>query len=279
MLWVADVGPPSSGKSPAIDAVADLMRKLEVELNEDFADRRRQWKTDKLEAETRRALWEDEAKEAVKKGHKPPLMPFDCEEPDPPHERRLLINDVTPEKLVRLAAVNPFGLVHQRDELAGWLGGMDRYGGAGSERALWLEAFGARPFVLDRVKDAKPIRADALAVGIVGGIQPDRLASLVLAGDDDGLAARILYVWPDVGPPRRPDRAADDAAALRRCAGSRGLTAGPDGPMVAAADVRRGRRAAAVARRRGRDGDRGGGAVPVLARQAAGARRPLGPGA
>ena len=214
VLWVADIGPPSSGKSPAIDAVADLMRKLEVELNEDFPDRRRQWKTDKLEAETRRALWEAEATQAVKRGHKPPLMPFDCEEPDPPHERRLIINDATPEKLVRLAAVNPFGLVHQRDELAGWLGGMDRYGGAGSERALWLEAFGARPFVIDRVKDAKPIRADALAVGILGGIQPDRLASLVLAGDDDGLAARILYVWPDVGPPRRPDRAADDAAAL-----------------------------------------------------------------
>ena len=103
---------------------------LEVEVNEDFPDRRRQWKTDKLEAETRRAIWEDEAKGAVKKGYKPPLMPVDCEEPDPPHERRLLVNDVTPEKLVRLAAVNPFGLVMQRDELAGWLGGMDRYSGS-----------------------------------------------------------------------------------------------------------------------------------------------------
>ena len=278
VLWVADIGPPSSGKSPAIDAVADLLRKLEVELNEDFPERRRQWKTDKLEAETRRALWEAEAKGAVKKGHKPPLMPFDCEEPDPPHERRLLINDVTPEKLVRLAAVNPFGLVHQRDELAGWLGGMDRYGGAGSERALWLEAYGARPFVIDRVKDDKPIRAEALAVGIVGGIQPDRLASLVLAGDDDGLAARILYVWPEVGPPRRPDRAADDAAAmaaLRRIAAAR---AWPDGPSPAA-DARGGCRTAAVAGRCGSDGDRGGGAVPVLARQAARACRSLGPGA
>ena len=123
VLWVSDIGPPSSGKSPAIDAVADPMSKIEVELNEDFADRRRQWKTDKLEAETRRAQWEAEAKEAVKKGHKPPLMPFDCEEPDPPHERRLIINDVTPEKLVRLAAANPFGLLHQRDEWpGGWAG-------------------------------------------------------------------------------------------------------------------------------------------------------------
>ena len=230
ILWVADIGQPSSGKSPAIDAVADLLRKLEAELNEDFPDRRRQWKTDKLEAETRCTQWEAEAKQAVKNGHKPPLMPFECEEPDPPHERRLIINDATPEKLVRLAAVNPFGLVHQRDELAGWLGGMDRYGGAGSERALWLEAYGARPYVIDRVKDAKPIRADALAVGILGGIQPDRLASLVLAGDDDGLAARIVYVWPDVGPPRRPDRAADNDAAMAALRCMAALDPGSDEP-------------------------------------------------
>ena len=201
VLWVADVGNPSSGKSPAIDAVADIIRTLEAELNDDFPDRRRQWKTDKVEADLRRAAWEDEAKTAVKKGFKPPLMPADCEEPEPPHERRLLTNDVTPEKLVRLAAVNPFGLILQRDELAGWLGGMDRYNGSGSERALWLEAFGARPFVLDRVKDAKPIRADALAVCIVGGIQPDRLATLVLAGDDDGLAARSSTSGPKQGRP------------------------------------------------------------------------------
>jgi hypothetical protein len=232
VYWTANVGPPSSGKSPAIDALAGPARLLEAELNEDFAERRRQWKTDKLEADTRRALWETEAKDAVKKGHKPPLMPFDCEEPDPPNERRLVINDATPEKLIRLAAVNPYGLVHQRDELAGWLGGMDRYGGAGSERALWIEAYGARPYVLDRVKEAKPIRVEALAVGIVGGIQPDRLASLVLAGDDDGLAARLLYVWPDAQPPRRPDHSCDGDAAVAALRRLTRLDTGAEGPVV-----------------------------------------------
>jgi hypothetical protein len=232
VFWAAVVGPPSSGKSPGIDAVAGPARLLEAELNEDFSDRRRQWKTDKLEADTRRGIWESEAKEAVKKGHKPPLMPFDCEEPDPPNERRLLINDATPKKLIRLAAANPYGLVHQRDELAGWLGGMDRYGGSGSERALWIEAYGARSFTLDRVKEAKPIRAEALAVGIMGGIQPDRLASLVLAGDDDGLAARLLFVWPDVQPPRRPNRGSDDGAALAALRRLTTLRAGDDGPTI-----------------------------------------------
>src|SRR4029453_10556130 len=94
---------------------ADILRTLEVEVNDDFDDRRRQWKTDKLEAEVRKAIWEAEVKEDVKKDYKPPLIPDDCEEPEPPHQRRLLINDVTPEKLVRLGALHPDGLVLPRD--------------------------------------------------------------------------------------------------------------------------------------------------------------------
>jgi hypothetical protein len=41
---------------------------------------------------------------------------------------------------------------------------------------------------------------------VLGGIQPDRLASVMLAGDDDGLAARFIYTWPAplAGKPRRP---------------------------------------------------------------------------
>ena len=39
---------------------------------------------------------------------------------------------------------------------------------------------------------------------MVGGIQPDRLASLLLSGDDDGLPARFLMVWPEPIPPIRP---------------------------------------------------------------------------
>lgn len=200
VLWTAVIGNPSAGKSPALDAIMEPARELEAELNEDFADRQREWKTEKRAAELRQQEWEKSVKVAVESGHPPPIMPENCEVPEPPHRRRLLTNDTTPERLVRLVAVNPFGVVVHRDELAGWLGGMDRYGGSGAERALYLEAFGARPFTLDRVKEANPIHCPALAVGICGGIQPDRLATLLLGGDDDGLAARLIYVWPAPAP-------------------------------------------------------------------------------
>ena len=34
---------------------------------------------------------------------------------------------------------------------------------------------------------------------------------MLLSGDDDGLAARPLYAWPDPTPPRKPEKGADGA--------------------------------------------------------------------
>ena len=56
----------------------------------------------------------------------------------------------------------------------------------------------------------------------MGGIQPDRMATLLMAGDDDGLAARFLYGWPHSVPPQRPGARPDGilpARALRRLHG------------------------------------------------------------
>lgn len=94
-----------------------------------------------------------------------------------------------------------------------------RYSGSGSDRSFWIEAYGGRPYRYDRVN----LKDDAIdvpfnAVSLIGGIQPDRLHSLLLAGDDDGLAARPLYAWPDPVPPHRPSCTVDDTkmeAALR----------------------------------------------------------------
>jgi hypothetical protein len=57
------------------------------------------------------------------------------------------------------------------------------------------------------------------AVSLLGALQPDRLNTMLLSGDDDGLASRPLYAWPDPVAPRRPSRPADEhqlVAALRR---------------------------------------------------------------
>ncbi|WP_159717573.1 DUF3987 domain-containing protein, partial [Geminicoccus flavidas] len=116
----------------------------------------------------------------------------------------------------RLANANPRGLIHHRDELTGWVGSMDRYGGNGSDRSFWLEAYGGRRRVVDRIKDGgKAVVVPSLSMAILGGVQPDRLATIMLAGDDDGLAARFIYAFPNARRPTRPTCTPDDDAALQ----------------------------------------------------------------
>ena len=69
---------------------------------------------------------------------------------------------------------------------------------------------------------------ERLSIGATGGIQPNRLKSLLMkTGDDDGLLARFLPIWPDPAPLRRPRDMADDGflvAVLRRLVGLRMYT-------------------------------------------------------
>jgi hypothetical protein len=208
VLWCAAVGAPSSGKSSGLDEAADALAALEAEANLDWDERQREYRTKSREARETRDAWEADVRSAVKSGAAAPLEPEGAREPPPPARRRAFTSDPTPEKAALLAAQNPRGLLLFRDELSGWLGGMGRYSGAAdAERAFWLAAHGGRRWVPDRIKDGTGgIVVPNLAYGIAGTIQPDRLATLLLSGDDDGLAARFLFAWPASRKPTRPTR-------------------------------------------------------------------------
>jgi putative DNA primase/helicase len=224
ILWMGLIGPPSSGKSPAVNSIVGLLRELEFEAAEDFDATRRQYLTEKEAAACVRSKWESEVKEAMTKGTPAPTMPAGAEPPEEPSRPRLIVSDTTPEALGAILAGQPKGLLMWRDELAGWLANFDRYSGNGGERAFWLECTGGRPYAIDRVKHAgKPLQIPRLTVGVLGGIQPDRLSSLFLSGDDDGLLARFLLTWPEPVEPTRPVRQADNVAALNALRRLQGL--------------------------------------------------------
>ena len=148
------IGNPSAGKSPALDAVTPPLSEIEAGDNEDWKERKREHVTEKTAAALRKGNWEKNVKEALKSGGLPPIMPADADEPDPIQRRRILSTDPTVAKAERMSAANPRGLALVRDELAGWIAGMDRYNnGAGSHRAFWLQAYGGRHWSPDRVKD------------------------------------------------------------------------------------------------------------------------------
>jgi Protein of unknown function (DUF3987) len=219
ILWGALVGEPSLVKSPSMDPFRDAVQAMERLVNANWSIRQADYEKEKLAAEARRAEWQQKVKEAVKAKQPPPLLPPEAVEPKRPSRDRLWIVDATPEKVARLLGENPAGLICFRDEFAGLLGGFDKYGGSGSDRAFWIEAYGGRPYRYDRVSLDEPIDIPFCAVSLIGALQPDRLNAMLLSGDDDGLAARPLYAWPDPVPPRRPSKAPDHAtlqAVLQR---------------------------------------------------------------
>ena len=118
--------------------------------------------------------------------------------PPPPRPARCIINDATPEKVAEFLSRDRSGSLMVHDELAGWLDGFERYNAGAPARAFYLSCWNGGHFLKDRVGKGKTdldaeIRIDNLALSILGGIQPDRLAKLRDL-TSDGLLQRILPV-------------------------------------------------------------------------------------
>src|ERR1700688_2522980 len=89
-------------------------------------------------------------------------------------------------------------------------------GGNGGDRAFFLEAWNGGAYMVDRVKHrGQPVRISRTALGIFGGMQPDRLRE-ALAGADDGLSARFAFIWPDPPPISKLASECDERVRDRR---------------------------------------------------------------
>src|SRR4028119_1317950 len=100
------------------------------------------------------------------------------QENDPPARRRYLLNDATVEKLGEILRDNPNGVAVFRDELTGWIRGLEREGREG-DRAFYLEAWnGNGRFTYDRIGRGT-IDIEAACVSILGTIQPGPLREQV----------------------------------------------------------------------------------------------------
>jgi hypothetical protein len=214
ILWVGAVGDPSSRKSPALDQITAPLRLLEQAKAEDHRAAMRDFQQSDEWARQVRKSWQEDVGKAVKAGEAKPDMPQDALEPEEPHRRRTLTMDATPEALGPILVGNPQGVLSFRDELAGWLQGFDRYSPGGRE--FWLEAYGGRPFVIDRKGAKGPLSIPFNGVSVLGGIQPAKMADALLSSPDDGLVARFLWAWPDKLPVVRRPRQLADIGRLER---------------------------------------------------------------
>lgn len=228
-LWIGLVGSPSSGKSPGMSAAVDLLEQAESALRAGFDDKLKEFKEVEAFAKARKAFWETQVSEAARRGEDRPPMPSDAVPPDRPICPRIRVVDATSEKLAELSAALPRGLIQVRDELGGWLGAFDRYGGLGADRSFALETWNGGRYTVDRKKADEPVQVRHLSIGVLGGIQPERLAPII-EGPDDGLPTRFLWAWPDRIPLFRIHREPiDDGPAREAFARLARLTNGSDG--------------------------------------------------
>ncbi|PRX37224.1 Protein of unknown function [Meinhardsimonia xiamenensis] len=219
-LWCMVIGNPSAGKSPALDAITRPLAELERARREAAEPERKAWAEKAEVAKIAESAWKEAVKAALKEGEEPPAKPAACDPGPEPFPPRLMLNDATIERVAVILERHPRGVLQLRDELAGWLEGMARYS-SGSDRPFWLEAYGGRRYSVERM-GRDPVTVERLTVAVLGGIQPDRLKSLMLKADDDGLVARFLPFWPDPAPITAPGPGADDAfikATLERLHG------------------------------------------------------------
>jgi Protein of unknown function (DUF3987)/Primase C terminal 2 (PriCT-2) len=132
-----------------------------------------------------------------------------AEKPKPP---RFVAFDATIEKLGDILSRNPRGVLLKRDEVAGWIGAMEKYTsgrGAAADRGFWLQCFDGGPFTVDRITRGE-LHIPNLSVSILGGIQPARLAE-IHGLTSDGLLQRFIPVM--MGPSKFAlDQAGDDGA-------------------------------------------------------------------
>lgn len=210
VIWATIIGNPSAGKSPAIDAVLMPLRRAERRLRKAARDDLSAWSEKAEIAQLAERAWKDDVKAAIKAGDEPPARPDAANAGPEPVMPCLALSDATVEKLATIVARQPRGTLLARDELAGWLQSMTRYAGGGSDRPFWLEAYGGRSFSVERM-GRDPVYVDHLTIGVLGGIQPDRLRSLLMKSDDDGLLARFLPIWPHPAPVKRPEHMHDEA--------------------------------------------------------------------
>jgi hypothetical protein len=171
-LWVLLIGRSAWKKSPTIDAATKPIEQHQAELQREYRAELRDWG-------------------ARNKGRKENEKD---DEPEPPP--RFTIADATIEKLGEILSRSDRGVLVKRDELAGWIGAMERYHAAGkgasADRAFWLQAWNGGPYSIDRVKSGETF-VQNLSVSILGGIQPARLAE-IHGLTSDGLLQRFLPV-------------------------------------------------------------------------------------
>lgn len=219
-LWGCIIGRPGTMKSPAMNQALAPLRRLQARARDDHALHMQAFTKQRDEFGLREKAAKKAATKALEKdaGAKIELP----DEPEPPTLRRYIANDSNIASLGELLRQNPNGILVDRDELVGLLRGLDQEERA-EERAFYLTGWNGRDgYTFDRIMRGLDLHIPAVALSVIGGAQPGRIADYLRhavkgTSGDDGLMQRFsLLAWPDHnGEWREVDRWPNTAARTR----------------------------------------------------------------
>jgi uncharacterized protein DUF3987 len=199
-LWGMNIGSPGLMKSPILKLVTRPLEAIQREWSETQKTDEEQYEELEQQIKLEQEVWQSAYKAALKSGRPVPPRPDD--HLWKPNERRLLITDCTFEALHLIQSANPAGVFQVRDEIAGFLCGLEREGREG-ERQYWLTAWnGDSGFNIDRIGRGS-IYVPYVCASLFGNTVPARLRfylTSVLSGapTDDGFLQRFqVTCWPD----------------------------------------------------------------------------------
>lgn len=179
-LFMAVVGRPGSGKTPAHKLVFEPLKDHDDETYKVYQDKQQAYKD-----------WEKSGKEA------------ESEPPEWPVWKRKLVNDHTIEVLADILDRNPRGICLYVDELATWFDSFNRYN-SGPDLERWLSIWSHDHFTVDR-KNKPPVKISKPFCSVFGGIQPSVLPRLFKdEKGHNGFTDRILFASETPGRP--PDK-------------------------------------------------------------------------
>ncbi len=189
VLWLMTIGEPADKKTPGSVPMFTPLRAIEDEDRERFA----------------RAMLEWEGKEAAYAAQKKSFLEFAAStdslmandarpEVEPlapqPVPLRFTVKDVTSQKLVRMCADRPAGVLCNLDEMNSWVRKLvDK--ASGEDRSAWVTAYESAGYEMDRVGSGT-IYAENMAVSIYGNIQPRVYKDHIHALTADGLLQRFI---------------------------------------------------------------------------------------
>lgn len=117
-------------------------------------------------------------------------------ENSPPLLKQIILNDFTPEALLKSHYYNPRGIGLYSDEIAGFFKSFNRYHGGSGDEELYLSLWAGKPVVKNRVTGDE-LRIDETKIDIIGSIQEAILENTFRNSKmKNGFIDRILFAFP-----------------------------------------------------------------------------------